>query len=473
MPWEEQQWSDQDWQDSSWWSSHRHYRGSRGGNPWRQSQVRRNWGDFGGSWSSGVHQGPQQNIPQLPPPPANQEGRWEVSYKWIPAEATPAAAGPNTPPAPIVPAEPAEPEVPAEPRAVEEKEEEEWKEEWTGTKEEHPWEEDEDQSWGNWQPELAKPVEVPKRDTSNRSRTPPSRTTSHRKVPLLRRAGDRPLILRQRGPEPPRSPERRKQPRSEIWYGYYDRPARDDPEGEEQRSKRKPTEPKEPPPPWKRGDVGRPEGASLRSVSATPKEDRSKPTYPELRDLYKGSQGEGVLIGSETEAERSAEEIYEPTEGAYSPSDKRISLKQQTSAGDRSNRRPPEIFALARHTKPYSALRCLSRSLQSVSEDNSWQSGGVRRTRPSAKKRKRQGCTGHVSEVLTTKARSRPWGWTGTAQSLETAVLCPLRTDPCSTSSSTPATACALSLSHPAGSDRSKSSLDGELSSTCWGFHSD
>ena len=69
-------------------------------------------------------------------------------------------------------------------------------------------------------------------------------------------------------------------------------------------------------------------------MSATPKEDRSKPTYPELRDLYKGSQGEGVLIGSETEAEHSAEEIYEPTEGAYSPGDKRISLKQQTSAGD-------------------------------------------------------------------------------------------------------------------------------------------
>ena len=337
MPWEEQQWSDQDWQDSSWWSSHRHYRGSRGGNPWRQSQVRRNWGDFGGSWSSGANQGPQQSIPQLPPPPANQEGRWEVSYKWIPAEATPAAAGPNTPPEPIVPAEPAEPAAPAEPRAVEEKEEEEWKEEWTGTKEEQPWEEDEDQSWeswGNWQPELAKPVDVPKRDTSNRSRTPPSRTTSHRRVPLLRRAGDRPLILPQREPEPPRSPERRKQPRSEIWYGYYDRPARDDPEGEEQRSKRKPTEPKEPPPPWKRGDVARPEGASVRSVSATPKEDRSRPTYPELRDLYKGSQGEGVLIGSETEAERSTEEIYEPTEGPYSPGDKRISLKQQTSAGD-------------------------------------------------------------------------------------------------------------------------------------------
>ena len=121
---------------------------------------------------------PQQSIPQLPPPPANQEGRWEVSYKWIPAEATPAAAGPNTPPEPIVPAEPAEPTAPAEPRAVEEKEEEEWKEEWTGTKEEQPWEEDEDQSWGNWQPELAKPVDVPTRDTSNRSRTPPSRTTN-------------------------------------------------------------------------------------------------------------------------------------------------------------------------------------------------------------------------------------------------------------------------------------------------------
>ena len=42
------------------------------------------------------------------------------------------------------------------------------------------------------------------------------------------------------------------------------------------------------------------------------------------------AQGEGVLIGSETEAEYSAEEIYEPTEGAYSPGDKRISLKQQT-----------------------------------------------------------------------------------------------------------------------------------------------
>ena len=41
-----------------------------------------------------------------------------------------------------------------------------------------------------------------------------------------------------------------------------------------------------------------------------------------------------MLIGSETEAERSAEEIYEPTEGAYSPGDKRISLKQQTSVGD-------------------------------------------------------------------------------------------------------------------------------------------
>ena len=52
----------------------------------------------------------------------------------------------------------------------------------------------------------------PKRDTTNRSRTPPSRTASHRRVPLLRRAGDRPLILRQREPEPPRSPERRKQP---------------------------------------------------------------------------------------------------------------------------------------------------------------------------------------------------------------------------------------------------------------------
>ncbi len=41
-----------------------------------------------------------------------------------------------------------------------------------------------------------------------------------------------------------------------------------------------------------------------------------------------------MLIGSETEAERSTEEIYEPTEGPYSPGDKRISLKQQTSAGD-------------------------------------------------------------------------------------------------------------------------------------------
>ena len=34
----------------------------------------------------------------------------------------------------------------------------------------------------------------------------------------------------------------------------------------------------------------------------------------------------------------------------------------------------------------------------------------MRRTKPSAKKRRRQGCTGHVSEVLTTKAQSRPLG---------------------------------------------------------------
>ena len=188
MPWEDQQWSDQDWQ-GNWWtsSSYKGYRGSRGGNPWRASQVRRNWGDFRGSWSGGANQGPQQNLPQLPPPLANQEGGWEVSYKWIPAEATPAAAGPHTPPEPVAPATPAEP---AEPEAVEEKEEEEWKEEWkeewTEAKEEPVWEEDEDQSWGNWQPtqELAKPVAVPSRDTSNRSRTPPARTTTHRRVPL-------------------------------------------------------------------------------------------------------------------------------------------------------------------------------------------------------------------------------------------------------------------------------------------------
>ena len=73
----------------------------------------------------------------------------------------------------------------------------------------------------------------------------------------------------------------------------------------------------------------------MRSMSVTPKEATSKPTYPELKELYKGSQGEGILIGSETEAEHSGEEeIYEPIEGVYSPGDKRISLIQQTSAGD-------------------------------------------------------------------------------------------------------------------------------------------
>ena len=321
MPWEDRQWSDQDWQ-GNWWSSCRGYRGARGGNPWRASQVRRNWGDFRGSWSSSANQSVPQALPQLPPPPAQQEGHWEVRYTWIPAEATSTAAGNQQPPEPVAPAEPAETEaVEEEPK----KEEGEWKEEWAEGKEELDWEEEEeDHSWGDWKPEVAKPVPIPSRDESKRSRTPPSRTT-HRKAPLLRRAG------KQREPERSASPARRKQPRSAIWYGYYDRTPEGVEAGEGQADQLVPQEPQGPPPPWSRGDLEEP---SARSATATPVEP-SRPTYADLKGIYKGSD-EGNLIGSETEAERSGveEEIYEATEGAYSPGDKRIDLRQQTSAGD-------------------------------------------------------------------------------------------------------------------------------------------
>ena len=172
---------------------------------------------------------------------------------------------------------------------------------------------------------------IPSRDESNRSRIPPTRTT-HRKIPLLRRAGDKPLILKQREPERSASPARRKQPRSAIWYGYYDKAPEGFEAGEGQADQLVPQEPQGPPPPWRRGDLEA-QAPSARSASATPVES-SRPTYADLRGIYKASE-EGILIGSETEAECSGGEgIYEATEGAYSTEDKRVDLRQQTSPGD-------------------------------------------------------------------------------------------------------------------------------------------
>ena len=89
MPWSDRYWSDNSWQDN-WWSSGRGYRGTRAGNPWRASQVRRSWGQFNQGWggdtaTSSATTAPP-TFPQLPPPPAQAEGHWEVSYKWVPAE---------------------------------------------------------------------------------------------------------------------------------------------------------------------------------------------------------------------------------------------------------------------------------------------------------------------------------------------------------------------------------------------------
>ena len=307
-------------------------------------------------------------------------------------------------------------------------------------------------------------MDIPARDTSNRSRTPPARTTTHRRVPLLRRAGDKPLILRQREPDLSRSPERKKQPRSEIWFGYYDRSAEGQREGEEQRSKRQPTEPTGPPPPWRRGDISGQETTSARSVSATPKEDRSKPTYPELRELYKGSQGEGVLIGSETEAEYSAEEIYEPTEGAYSPGDKRISLKQQTSAGE------------LRPRPTHKALFSPALSQQDFAERFREQRLAIRRREETEAKRKEE----EEARVHRTRLRgaynqgSKPtlgldWhktvaGDSGSVSAANRALLLELL--------EAGYRICIISFAS-SKRGRSKSSRDAELSNTCWGFHFD
>ena len=105
---------------------------------------------------------------------------------------------------------------------------------------------------------------------------------------------------------------RKKQQRSAIWYGYYDKAAKE-------------------------------EVPSARSTPATPQE-ISRPSYPELRNLYKGSE-EGILIGSETEAERSgaeehtlvteaAEGSFEVEEQQYQAEDKKVSLIQPSRAGD-------------------------------------------------------------------------------------------------------------------------------------------
>ena len=85
-------WNDDEWQQgwSGWWdnSGSRNYRGARGGSPWRASQVRRNWGQLGRqtqSWTTNPTPAVHPSLPQVPPPPTQQEGHWEVSYKWIPA----------------------------------------------------------------------------------------------------------------------------------------------------------------------------------------------------------------------------------------------------------------------------------------------------------------------------------------------------------------------------------------------------
>ena len=85
------------------------------------------------------------------------------------------------------------------------------------------------------------------------------------------------------------------------------------------------------------------------------------------------------MIGSETEAEYSAEEeIYEPTEGAYSPGDKRISLKQQTSAGEL---RPPPT---------HKALFSLALSQQDFTERFREQRLAIRRREETEAKRKEE-----------------------------------------------------------------------------------
>ena len=202
-----------------------------------------------------------------------------MSYKWIPAEASASSAGEHPPAVPAEASETVEAEA---------KEEEEEGREYKEEKEEEPDWEDEDQSWGGWQPELAKPVPVPsEQDRATRSRSP---RTTHRNIPLLRRAGDKPLVLKQRQEERPESPVRKKPPRSAIWYGYYDKA----PEGQEaigeKETRLEPKEPKSPPTPWRRGGLVSQEVPSARSVSATP-QDPSRPTLTELKDPIRALKG--------------------------------------------------------------------------------------------------------------------------------------------------------------------------------------